>query len=268
MSNTAPISRSLRWKRRLGGLWPAASSARDVILIYHSVAGGPLSTLRERFESQMAWLAEHAEVVPLDVLLTPARRQKGKPRVVLTFDDGYRTLHDTAMPILQRYGFAATVYLNSGRVGESIHEPSNAEAGHYPEEQFMTWGEVATLHSAGWTIASHGVEHLDLTLQTPTVIESELSISKQAIAQRTCEPCEHFSYTWGHCNAVVREAVERAGYCTAVAGAHAPITSVSDRLALPRLDIRREYELSDFAAVVLGQWDYLGYYQTMRGLLR
>jgi peptidoglycan/xylan/chitin deacetylase (PgdA/CDA1 family) len=267
MSNATPINRSLRWKRRLGVLWPAASGSREQILIYHSVAGGPLSTLRERFESQMGWLAEHTEVVPLDALLTPAGRQHGKPRVALTFDDGYRTLHDTAMPILQRYGFTATVYLNSGHIGEFAHEPSDAAAGHYPEEQFMTWSEVAALRDAGWTIGSHGVEHLDLTLQTPAVIEAELTASKQAIAERTGKPCEHFSYTWGHWNAGVCEAVEQAGYRTAVAGVHAPVTTHADPLALPRLDIRREYELADFTAVVRGKWDCLGLYQRMRRLL-
>src|SRR5687767_14758683 len=34
--------------------------------------------------------------------------------IVLTFDDGYQSVYDHAFPILQRYGFSATVFLTVG----------------------------------------------------------------------------------------------------------------------------------------------------------
>lgn len=216
----------------------------------------------------MAWLAEYSEVVDLNSLLSQAPRGNGTPRVALTFDDGYRTLHDVVAPVLAEYGFSATVYLNSGHIGDSAHEPSNASAGHYPDEAFMTWDEVVALCDQNWTIGSHGVEHLDLTLQPLPVIESELATSKQTISERTGLPCEHFSYTWGHHNETVRHAVAATGYRSAVAGTHAPVKPKSDPFALPRVDIRPDYTLEDFAAVVNGCWDYLGLYQRLRGLMR
>jgi peptidoglycan/xylan/chitin deacetylase (PgdA/CDA1 family) len=44
------------------------------------------------------------------------RRGKAFPErsMVITFDDGYRTVYDEAFPILKRYGMSATVFLTVG----------------------------------------------------------------------------------------------------------------------------------------------------------
>jgi peptidoglycan/xylan/chitin deacetylase (PgdA/CDA1 family) len=123
-----------------------------------------LSVSEANFRAQMEWLEQCASVVSLDELLDSPNR--GGLRVALSFDDGYRSLHDVAHPILAERGFPAIVYLNSGLLGESAHPDSDPLAGHYPGEQFMTWGEVSTLVREGWTAGGHGVEHLDLT-ETP-----------------------------------------------------------------------------------------------------
>jgi hypothetical protein len=44
---------------------------------------------------------------------------------------------------------------------------------------------------------------------------------------------------------------------------HGPPTSNSDPYALPRIDVRDEYELRDFADVVTGRWDFLGLKQRL-----
>ena len=41
----------------------------------------------------------------------------GIPKMVLTFDDGYRSVFNTAFPIMQKYGIKGTIYLNEGYVG-------------------------------------------------------------------------------------------------------------------------------------------------------
>ena len=261
---------SLVWKRRFGKVWGLIStpSNRAVILIYHSVAGGPASTRRLQFETQMAWLDRHAAVVDLANIVDCSQKIDGKVNVALTFDDGYRSVHDIASPILQRYKFPATVYINSGHIGESTRENSDVELGHYPEESFMTWDEVTNLKSLGWNIGSHGVNHLDLTLQSDSVVTSQLTDSRSQISERMGTPCIDFCYTWGHHNRSLRDAVARAGYKSGVSGTHSPIKRQSNPFALPRLDIRSEYDLKDFIAVVRGDWDYLKFSQALRSFIR
>jgi peptidoglycan/xylan/chitin deacetylase (PgdA/CDA1 family) len=222
--------------------------------------------MRNQFEAQMAWLDEHATVVNLADIVGCSKRASKKPYVALTFDDGYQSLHDIAAPILERYKFPATVYINSGHIGDISRENSDPSLGHYPNECFMTWEEVTKLKSMGWNIGSHGVNHIDLTLQPNSVVTSQLADSLCQISARTGSPCLDFSYTWGHHNRSLQDAVAAAGYKSAVAGTHSRIKRQSNSFALPRLDIRREYELEDFIAVVRGDWDYLRLYQGLRGL--
>lgn len=265
------ISNSLKWKRRLGCIYAAirrSEAERRVILIYHSVGVGSLATEVEQFRKQMAWLAEQADVVSLDDLLDDVSDNSGKVRVALTFDDGYRSVHDIAAPILAEYGFPAIVYLNSGHIRDDGHETSDAGLGHYPDEQFMCWDEVLRLQQQNWSIGSHGVQHLDLTQQSEAIVMRELADAKAEIERRTGMPCNHFSYTWGRSNRAVRQAVAATSYQSAVAGEHRPLGCGDDRFELPRLDVRREYELADFSAVVTGQWDYLGTIQKLKARLR
>ncbi len=258
---------SLLWKRRLGRLFGSRDATRrDVILIYHSVAGGPLSTPEARFREQMAWLRGNARVITLSELLdTP---NPGELRVVLSFDDGYCSLHDAVHPILTAQGFPAIAYLNSGLLGENQHLPSRPELGHYPNEHFLTWCEAAHLAGHGWTIGGHGVDHVDLTQTLAEETLRQLVDCGAQIEAKLGISCRHFAYTWGYSTPRVRAAVGAAGFHSAVGALHGPVTSSSDRYALPRVDIRADYELRDFIAVVTGRWDYLGLAQRLTGRLR
>jgi peptidoglycan/xylan/chitin deacetylase (PgdA/CDA1 family) len=249
---------TLIWKRCIGRVWGGRSPGRPrrVILLYHSVGESPLAVSEIKFRQQMAWLSKQASIVPIHELLN-GEAVNGL-QVAISFDDGYSSLHERVRPILAEYGSTATVYLNTGCIGAATRKASETVNGHYPDEHFLTWGEVEALRQAGWTIGSHGVEHLDLTRQAPAVIVRELSDSKREIESRLGQPCEHFAYTWGRFTPPLQQAVKDARYLSAVSGLHGPVSATSDRFALPRIDIRAEYELRDFADVVTGQWDYLG----------
>ena len=214
----------------------------------------------------MAWLGEHVAVSTLDGLI--AGRSREHIEVAITFDDGYGCLVDEALPILADLGLTATVYLNTGWMADWERRPSDPMLGHYPGEQFMRWSDVERLAKAGWTIGSHGVEHLDLTLTPTAVTDRELVESRQTIEARLGLPCRHFSYTWGHHSPALRVRVAAAGYRYAVAGHHVPLRAGDDPLALPRINIDHRYSLADFHAIVRGDWDYLGWVQRARAWRR
>ena len=100
-------------------------------LMYHRVLpddeanGYPLSSLampRSAFQGQVAWLAEHARVLPLGPAfeeLAAGRAADGdKPLVALTFDDGYRDNVEIAAPILEDAGLRGTFYITAGIVAD------------------------------------------------------------------------------------------------------------------------------------------------------
>lgn len=259
---TARMSR-LTWKRGLGRLWGSLSPARPrkLVLLYHSLGTNPPAVAAANFRQQVAWLSRNAAITSLDSVMHSSGQNPLE--AAITFDDGYASLHDQVAPILAEYGATATVYLNTGWIGESVRKVSDADLGHYPKEHFLTWDEVEELARAGWTIGSHGVEHLDLTRQDADAVARELAESKREIEFRLGQSCQHFAYTWGRFKPALQHAVRNAGYMSAVSGLHGPVTATSDHYALPRIDVRAEYELRDFIDVVRGHWDYLGLKQRL-----
>jgi peptidoglycan/xylan/chitin deacetylase (PgdA/CDA1 family) len=205
----------------------------------------------------MDWLVSHGQCLTVDSLLE-GDPQDEDTNVCLTFDDGYASVRDYALPILKSRAMTATVYVNTGRMGNAKRLPSDPKQGHYPNDAFMTWDDVAALFDDNWTIGSHGVEHLDLCALPSVEVCDQLERSKSMIEDRLCKSCDHFAYTWGRYNSKVKQAVENAGYASAAAGYHGRVTIHSDRFAFPRIDVRAEYSLSDFVSLVTGAWDYIG----------
>lgn len=70
------------------------------------------------FRWQMAVLARCFNVLPLHHAIELLAKGRMPPRAVcITFDDGYRSVHDLALPILKEFGLPATVFVTSGYIG-------------------------------------------------------------------------------------------------------------------------------------------------------
>lgn len=255
-------------KRPLGRLASLrhAKSTRHILLYYHSVGNGPNAISQAVFADQIEWLARHADVLPIGDFLAGLEHQA--ICVSIGFDDGYASVLEHAEPILSAYNIQATVYVNTGWISEGSRRVSDAASGHYPGEFFMSCQDVRHLVQRGWTIGSHGVEHLDLTSVRDESLHAELHDSKRLIEDRLGVACHHFAYTWGRYNRKVKKAVMHAGYLSAASAIHGPVDKNSDLFALPRIDIAKSYSIEDFKAIVRGDWDFLGTAQAIRRFIK
>jgi peptidoglycan/xylan/chitin deacetylase (PgdA/CDA1 family) len=93
-----------------------------IVLTYHRIVGeGPsLSGVPvARFNDQMRWIRDNCDPIGPEALKARARAPRsGRPAVLVTFDDGYRSYHDLAYPVLKEYGIPALVFLVTGLVDE------------------------------------------------------------------------------------------------------------------------------------------------------
>ena len=103
--------RDSKWRQR-----------RLLILCYHSISiddehewSGTYSMSPDVLESRLRMLRDGGyNVLPLDEAIRRLYERTLPPRsVVLTFDDGMYDFHARARPLLQQYGFPATVYLTT-----------------------------------------------------------------------------------------------------------------------------------------------------------
>jgi peptidoglycan/xylan/chitin deacetylase (PgdA/CDA1 family) len=89
---------------------------KALILMYHQVnqrKSDPwdLAVHPDRFETQLNFLKNNFEVLPMDELVTKVNsRTLGKNSIAVTFDDGFHDNYQNAVPLLDWYKIPATFY--------------------------------------------------------------------------------------------------------------------------------------------------------------
>lgn len=148
------------------------------VIMYHSVGKSIpewkwsfLTVPAKVFEDHLRWLARAGyRTVDLQELYDHVScRQALPPRsVVLTFDDGYVDNWTYVAPLLSRYGFKGTVYVNPEFIDpRNTIRPTLEDvwAGRVAERDlevrgFMSWPELKRVNEAGTlSVQSHGMSH-------------------------------------------------------------------------------------------------------------
>ena len=186
------------------------------ILLYHSItepglplASNSLALSANDFEQQMDYLYTHGyHCIPLQTILDSKHEGAALPlkAFALTFDDGYQDLATRAYPILQRYGFTATVFVVTERVGGKGNWPG--ETG----KPLLTWNQIRALAGEGITFGSHTCNHLRLPYLPQQVIQQELAWSKNRLEDELGHQIHFLAYPYGHSNSRVQEMAVEIGY--------------------------------------------------------
>ncbi len=242
--------------------------SRSVILMYHAIGDSPGSVPTEQFNAQMLWLKSHARVVSLDEMLRGRTCVNSSLRCVISFDDGYANLYENAFPILKRLAFPAVAYIPAGVIGETNQRPPSDQKGLSCYEDMLSWGQVREMSERGVTIGSHSFDHVDLAKLSEREAFDQLQRSRILITERTGQTCDHFAYPWGSFNSQTLPAVDSAGYASAVTVIHRGVIPRQHRLLLPRVNVSANYTPQDFQSTVIGDWDFISVYQSLRALTR
>ena len=222
-----------------------ARAIRLPILMYHYVRTRPstrvdrlgyrLSVSPAVFQSQMDWLFTHGyHPVNFNQLRTYFAGKSPLPSrpVVITLDDGYQDLYTAAFPILQMHHFTAVAYIVSG----FINQPG-----------YATSDEVVQLDRAGIEIGSHTVSHPDLAHVSFASAMFQVVESKRVLEDMLGHPVLDFAYPSGRYDAETIQAVEKAGYDTAVTTSGYPqMHTLQNRYTWSRVRVTGGEQLPDF----------------------
>ncbi|MGE5563480.1 MAG: polysaccharide deacetylase family protein [Bacillota bacterium] len=224
------------------------------ILMYHSVrreAPAPLArfcTTPERFERQLAFLKRHGYVsISVEQWVSALAEKDGIVHgraVALTFDDGYRDFLTEAWPLLQKYGFSATVFV----VTEFVGGKAEWDAAYSDPAPLLTWDEMRMLASEGVTFGAHGACHPYFTrLGTRDVIDEGWR-SRALLEAELGREVTVISYPFGHNDIRVRLAMAACGYRCAVTTESGRSRLGDNPMALPRQEVCGDDDLSAFVA--------------------
>jgi peptidoglycan/xylan/chitin deacetylase (PgdA/CDA1 family) len=216
---------------------PAAARAlRIPILAYHLIDTAPPSPFQgpkalemtvstKSFDRQMTALRAmgYHTVTPYQVYRAMAGLAPLPPRpLALTFDDGYRDNYTNVFPVLRRYGFTATFFVITGKVGR---------------QGYMSWAELREMSAAGMLIESHTVTHPVLTRIPLPAVERELVQSRQALWHNLGIDARVLCYPYGTYNSSVIGAARAAGYVMAFTTRAGLIMEPQAIFALPRVPV-------------------------------
>jgi peptidoglycan/xylan/chitin deacetylase (PgdA/CDA1 family) len=237
-----------------------------IVLMYHMIADVPedphkLAVAPARFAEQMAWLAGRGlRGVSMETLMAAMRAGRARGLAGLTFDDGYLSVLEDALPVLLRHDFTATMFIISDRIGGT----NEWDAGTGPVWPLMTAAQVAQVAAAGMEIGSHTATHPRLPGIAADQVAAEISGSRARLRELFDLPVTGFAYPYGRMDATARQAVRDAGYGYACS-VETPVSLLGD-MTLPRITFYDRDGAGRMAAKKLFFRSYTAALGTRRGL--
>ena len=234
----------------------AYSEMRCLYLLYHELRPSPS---KYSYSLGTSAFATHADVIA-EILGND--RSGISPTV--TFDDGYASDSEYALPILSARGLRAQFFITVGWTGKI--------AG------YMGWPQVRSLTDAGYIVGTHGWSHALLTHCSARELDRELNASRKLLEDKLGIAVTTISLPGGRYNGRVLAACQEAGYTKVYTSEPRLETTVpaftigrvnvsSDRSAswiralfqpqsreLSKL--QRQYSTKKTAQVFLGDWAY------------
>jgi len=256
-----PLKRGI--KRAAGwasiALSPIATGSGVCILMYHRFA--PIEFVDPRaddwnvppaiFERQMRALAEFADVVPLNRIRAAATGGE-RPVACITIDDGYASVCQYAIPILQRYGLPATFFVPTAYIGSEAPFPFDRWGllNHHRVGPDLwrpaTWRELERAATSDLIhIGSHSHHHLAGRVCPLPRLQEETERSREDLRKRLGDDhARAYAYPYGNSRlgdvpAPYESAVRAAGYEVAVTTDPALANAGNNPFRLPRLEVHQ-----------------------------
>lgn len=194
----------------------------------------------KQFRQHLAYLKKHDyTVLPLGKALERMHSDQGLPEktAVLTIDDGYRSIWENAVPLLDEYGYKATIFVPTSHVG----------GGNY-----LSWEQVARLQEKGHEIGNHSHSHGHFLNSGPGEIaeafEADLKKAHDLFRRHLGEVPDLYAYPFGEYHPEMFAVLEKYGYRAAAAQKSGVIYRGSEKFALPRFPMNLHYaEMDSFA---------------------
>jgi biofilm PGA synthesis lipoprotein PgaB len=225
----------------ISSVFPAHGLRADdsaVVFMYHRFGEQQHSSTNVRvdqFQKHLDHLRDGGfTVIPLADLIAFLSEDKSLPSksVVITIDDAYRSVFETAYPLLSEYGFPFTVFVSTDPLDDKL-------------PGYLGWDQLREMAANGVTFANHGAGHISMAIHA--VGESETEWRRRIMADiekgsrrlkeeltGSAQLLERvFAYPYGEYSTVAAEQLTKRGYI-AFGQQSGAIGRLSDQRVLPR----------------------------------
>lgn len=162
------------------------------------------------FTQHLSYLEKHNfNVIPLNDLISALQQGQTLPEktVAITFDDGYNNNYEQAAPILEKFGYPYTIFVNPKLIDEG-------------KSYVMSWDKLKELAQKGALIANHSAEHDYLhhmlenenNEQWLVRIKNDILHSQQRIKEEIGHDYKYLAYPYGEFNNKLQTLVTELGF--------------------------------------------------------
>lgn len=175
------------------------------VLLYHGFSAGPsprrddphsLFVSVSRFRRQLEMITRRASGLSLDAWLAGAARG-----VLVTVDDGYRSVLERAVPVARDAGVPLTLFVPPAIIGRDA-----------PPEPILTADELRAAVVEGVSLGVHGLDHTPMAGMTESELRRNTAEAREMLADVTGVAARAFSYPNGSFDERAERAVEAAGF--------------------------------------------------------
>jgi peptidoglycan/xylan/chitin deacetylase (PgdA/CDA1 family) len=188
------------------------------------------------FEEHMAYLAENTTVIALDDALEKLKNKENFPEntVAITFDDGFKNILENGHPILQKYKFPYTIFINPAVIGTSKAQ--------------LSWEEVEQMSKENVLFANHTLDHLHLLDRNTDESKSRwlaritqnIKDAEEILREKLGYSLKWLAYPFGEYNKDVSSMLANMGYI-GFGQQSGAVGQNSDMQALPRFPAAGKY---------------------------
>lgn len=210
-------------------------------LVYHRFGDDrfPSTNIKtETFEAHLKFLKEKGYTgltisETADVLNSDSPSKKW---VAITIDDGYKSFVKNGLPLLKKYGFKATLFINTKSIGY---------------DDYMSWEDIAAARLVGVEIGNHSHSHpffLDVSERgRTTFFQQELTESQDLMQKYLQFKPKVFAYPYGEHDEYMKPILKDMGFVAAMAQNSGVINDSTDLYQIPRFPMSEAYgDLSQF----------------------
>tara|TARA_R110002110_G_scaffold66978_1_gene182923 strand:- start:4347 stop:5309 length:963 start_codon:yes stop_codon:yes gene_type:complete len=199
------------------------------------------------FEQQLKYLRDnHFITLSLDDVAAILRDEKPIPEkaVVITIDDGYRSVYDVAYPLLKKYAAKATLFLYTDFIGAG---------------KALNWQQVNEMaRSELIDIESHAKSHTSLARLPQDSdeasyrlrLQQEYAGSQAAFKRHSGAAPRYLSYPYGDSSELAATLADTHNYVLAATVTRGDNTSATDPFLLHRTMIYDTHSLPQFARLL------------------
>lgn len=222
------------------------------ILVYHRfgpTASDRMTTPTPLLEAQLQYLLDHGyQVVPLRQVVDHLFRQAPAPpprAVVITVDDGHRSVYTDLFPLIRKHRFPVTLFIYPSAIANATYA--------------LTWDQLREMRDSGLVdIQSHTYWHPNFRTErrrlSPSdyeqLVTMQLLKSRRKLADEVGGTIDLLAWPFGIYDPMLMQRARETGYLAAFTIEPRPVTVRDEPMALPRYLLTDTTRVNGLAAIL------------------